>query len=298
MNRLYYEVTGGYIIERDSNNRILHIYQVLNNTKAVLCKIAKGQGVTYSSGCNTRELGRKLIHKFAAGDNKSCCEVYYGDVPHYIAHCFNGTIFVFSLCTSSTSKLSPTVFPQNYTPSRIELLSYHALWHLLPNYRAQELALLNLFNKMPNNASMNDILVKSAALNQFYSTNVKHLFEMSNHILQLNIDNCLKCGCLGVVSKIAKLNTNKGLINYYSFATKYCSFHNAAKFPIYDSYVAKALYEINGVKSFQRPFKLIDLKDYYFFADTINKFQQRFNLSSFTYKDIDRYLWLLGKQYL
>ena len=44
-------------------------------------------------------------------------------------------------------------------------------------------------------------------------------------------------------------------------------------------------------------FKKSDLKKYSKFVDVINKFKSFYELSNFSMKEIDTYLWLAGKEY-
>ena len=53
---------------------------------------------------------------------------------------------------------------------------------------------------------------------------------------------------------------------------------------------------MNEKKTFAN-FKKEDLKDYYKYMDVISRFQQKFGLK-YNPKDLDRYLWQLGKWYL
>ena len=82
----------------------------------------------------------------------------------------------------------------------------------------------------------------------------------------------------------------------YSFATKYCSHHNQLDFPIYDSYVEKVLLHFKRVDNFMK-FKKEDLKKYEAFEDILLAFKQYYNLNEYSLKDIDRYLWQLGKKF-
>jgi len=43
-------------------------------------------------------------------------------------------------------------------------------------------------------------------------------------------------------------------------------------------------------------FKKEDLKDYSKFLNLINKFREEYKLGTFSLKQIDKYLWLLGKK--
>ena len=68
---------------------------------------------------------------------------------------------------------------------------------------------------------------------------------MAEHISHIkHIDEMLQNGDEKLVSEIAKSglkNKNGKEIIFYSFATKFCSFHNSEKYAIYDSFVANVL---------------------------------------------------------
>ena len=187
---------------------------------------------------------------------------------------------------------------QNYKPSEAEVKKYLNKWDSLENYVLQESALDKLFfNTYPNNKDINDILIKAAALNDFYSTNIFSIFPVAKHILNLNIDQRLKNKDTSLVNDIAKVEINGKAKNFYSFATKYCSHHYPLDYPIYDSYVEKVLIILNKRDAFSK-FKKEDLKDYTKFKRVVIDFRAFYKLEQFTLKDIDRYIWQLGKEYL
>lgn len=187
---------------------------------------------------------------------------------------------------------------QNYKPSEAEVKKYLNKWDSLENYVLQESALDKLFfNTYPNNKDINDILIKAASLNDFYSTNIFSIFPVAKHILNLNIDQRLKNKDTSLVNDIAKVEINGKAKNFYSFATKYCSHHYPLDYPIYDSYVEKVLIILNKRDAFSK-FKKEDLKDYTTFKRVVIDFRAFYKLEQFTLKDIDRYIWQLGKEYL
>lgn len=67
-------------------------------------------------------------------------------------------------------------------------------------------------------------------------------------------------------------------------------------FPIYDSYVEKILKYFKQKDKFC-DFKNEDLKTYHKFIDILNAFQAFYGLEQYNKKDLDRYLWQLGKRY-
>ena len=123
-------------------------------------------------------------------------------------------------------------------PSESEIDSYLKKWDSLENYVLQESSLKKLFfHTYPLNIEMDDVLIKVCSLNDFYSTNIFSPFTIAKHIITLNIDNRLENNDLELVNDIAKTQVaNKKEINFYSFATKYCSHHKPDIYPIYDSY--------------------------------------------------------------
>ena len=84
--------------------------------------------------------------------------------------------------------------------------------------------------------------------------------------------------------------------NFYSFATKYCSHHNPLDYPIYDSYVDVILRYFRNRDAFSS-FADSDLKDYVHFKGALIDFRMFYGLQEYNLKLIDRYIWLLGKEY-
>jgi len=182
-------------------------------------------------------------------------------------------------------------------PSSEQVNVYLDKWDSLENYTAQESALNKLFWKTaPTNNSLDDILVKVATLNDFYSTHIKSIFTVARHILQLGIDERLHLGDENIVDEIANVTMPNGKMrNEFSFATKYCSHHRADNYPIYDSYVDKLLCyfrDVDGFANFHRD----DLRKFSVFKRTILEFRKFYSLEDFTVKEIDKYLWQLGKE--
>ncbi|HHF2558504.1 TPA: hypothetical protein ACPJTU_001175, partial [Haemophilus influenzae] len=66
-------------------------------------------------------------------------------------------------------------------------------------------------------------------------------------------------------------------------------------FPIYDSYVEQDLLYFNKVDKFSA-FKRKDLKNYRKFKEILIDFQRFYKLERFNLKELDLYLWLLGKE--
>jgi len=182
-------------------------------------------------------------------------------------------------------------------PSSIEVKKYLKSWDKLEKYKLQEDALDKLFLELvPKNEDISDILLKVATLNDFYSTNIFSVHPLAKHILSLKIDERLRQGDLTLVKDIQKVNYRGVTKNFYSFATKYCSHHNPIEYPIYDSYVEKVLKYFRKKDKFA-DFKNADLKDYQHFKQILLTFRSYYGLEKFNIKEIDQYLWQLGKEY-
>jgi hypothetical protein len=183
------------------------------------------------------------------------------------------------------------------TPSTAEVDKYIKRWDTLENYVLQENALDKLFFEVcASNDDINNILIKCSALNDFYSTNIFSIFTVAKHILALNIDKRLKTGDLSLVGDIANVSINGKPKYFYSFASKYCSHHNPKMFAIYDSYVEKCLVYFNKRDRFS-DFKKRDLKNYSVFTKVLLDFKAFYRLDNYNLKEIDKYLWQLGKEF-
>ena len=179
------------------------------------------------------------------------------------------------------------------TPCEKEVDRYLTSWKALENYSLQEAALDKLFFTLaPSNTCIEDVLLKVSTLNDFYSTNIFSIFPVAKHILSLDIDSRLIQGDPTLVDSIKTVEGR----NHYSFATKYCSHHNPLEFPIYDSYVEKVLKYFRDVDGFCS-FETEELKQYDRFKQIILSFRAYYGLSKYTLKEIDQYIWQLGKEY-
>lgn len=182
-------------------------------------------------------------------------------------------------------------------PSSEQVEYYLRAWDELENYHLQEDALDKLFFELcPENTEMSNILLKVAALNDFYSTNIFSVHSVAKHILSLNIDARLNSGDVTLVSDLRKVTINGVEKNFYSFSTKYCSHHKPLDYPIYDGYVEKVLCYFRNRDKFAA-FKTLELKDYEKFKQILIEFRSFYGLDQYNLKEIDKYIWQLGKKY-
>lgn len=166
-------------------------------------------------------------------------------------------------------------------------------------YKADK-AIVNLFEAFPANKDIEDILLKISVINDLYSTNILGTWRMAKHIQSLNIDNELKEGKPDLVNKIAKghgITSNRygKEINFYSFATKYCNWHNQEEYCIYDTFVDRVLMAYNRQDKFSN-FKKADLKNFRRFKSILFDFIGFYNLEEHNFKGIDKFLWIYGKK--
>jgi len=186
--------------------------------------------------------------------------------------------------------------PDIIRPCKDEIAIYLEPWKTLENYALQESALNKLFFRTyPLNNNMDDVLIKVSVLNDFYSTNIYSPYSVAKRIVALNIDARLRAGDDTLVGDIAQVTMDNGKTkNFYSFATKYCSHHKPLEYPIYDSYVDLLLRYFRDVDDFAS-FKNNDLKNYPEFKRILLQFRDYYEIEPYSLKEIDMYLWQLGK---
>lgn len=183
-------------------------------------------------------------------------------------------------------------------PSCGEVDRYLHRWNTTADLFQPEIVLKKLFTETcPKNNSIDDIILKTAALNTVYNTYIYSVYPVAQHILSLDIDERLAAGDETLVNELMRVfYTDGGKVDHYSFATKYCSFHNPDVFPIYDSYVGKILQHYRNQDGFS-VFKNIELKSYPNFKRILADFRRHFGLEKYTTKQLDQYLWQFGKEY-
>ena len=186
--------------------------------------------------------------------------------------------------------------PISYQPSTAEVERCLSIWHNTPRYFEPVNSLVRLYNEFyPTNDSLEGVMVKCAALNDIYSTNIFDVYTMAKHICNLQIDERLKRADLTLINDIANIEIKEKHHYFYSFATKYCSHHKPESYAIYDNYVGKVLNCMQKRDGFS-DFKAPELRTYTVFMKAINDFKEKYGLEKYTLKQLDHYLWLLGKE--
>jgi hypothetical protein len=206
------------------------------------------------------------------------CDTYtVGDVKHFLAE-----------------KKNSGEAMNNPNPNLID--SYLKKWDSVEKYTSQDECLGLLFNKFcPENTTLDNVLLKVAALNQLYKTSIFDTYSVAKHILKMDIDQRLKNRDYLLVNELALITIKEKQKNFYSFASKYCSHHVPDAFPVYDYFIQKMLLYFAHTDSFTS-FKKADLKKYESFVQIIMAFQKFYGLEKFSLKQIDIFLWLAGRE--
>jgi len=160
--------------------------------------------------------------------------------------------------------------------------------------RIVEEALKDLFTQYPRNKDHPHVLLKVVALNRLYSTGILAVHDVARHIHERaqEIDSGLAVGSPEIVDKITAVPiTATGEVrHFWSFATKYCSWHNPKAYPIWDSRVERYLRSLNGT-AFTHPDRWNHYRE---FRDLMALFREHYRLAAFTFKEIDEFLWSYG----
>jgi hypothetical protein len=101
----------------------------------------------------------------------------------------------------------------------------------------------------------------------------------------------LKQGAPDVVDAIWKSQGTRR--QYFSFATKFCSWHNQEAYAIYDLNVWEAL-DAYRAKDGRFAFRNPECDDYAGFLTIVRRFQKSYDLEDYSLKNIDKFLWRVG----
>lgn len=158
-----------------------------------------------------------------------------------------------------------------------------------------ETALQDLLAAYPGNGNPSHVLLKVVALNSLYSTRILAVLKLAHHIADRGaaLDAALAAGSPEAVDAIARAGGGDKDFTFYSFATKYCNWHRPNLYPIYDSGVDKYLWLLKKQGLFQCAAlsQRENLHSYPQFCVIMTAFREQFGLGSFTFKQIDKFLW-------
>ena len=186
------------------------------------------------------------------------------------------------------------------------------------NEQLNEKALELLFNTFKSNTDEKEILLKVVTLNNRYSAGLTdnalnkeksdiyekenkpkptNVMVMTKHISKIEkTHHCFSSGAEPIFI-VNKLRHIEGYKQAYSFATKYVSWTFRDKnIPIADGYVKTLLYYMNKKDCFYENLVFNDLEDYSIYCKVYKSFVEHFKLEKYSYKQLDKYLWLYGKE--
>jgi len=160
-----------------------------------------------------------------------------------------------------------------------------------------ESAVAQLFASFPTNTKVAHVLLKVLILNKLYSTRIRDIDVevVARHIVSLRSDSLLANGTSRAVKLVAQVKIDGKVRNKYSFATKYCNWHNRAFFAIYDSSVDCALWAYAKKDGFAKFYRK-EFWDYDKFLKIMEDFRTFYGLRSVPFKRLDKFLWLQGKK--
>ena len=156
-----------------------------------------------------------------------------------------------------------------------------------------ESALTYLFRLLPADNCPEHVLLKVAALNSLYATNIYAIHALTRLIQEADLDTHLAARSPKAVTVITTLTAGGKVRRNYSFATKYCSWHDADHYPIFDSAVECALFRYKKRDKFDS-FTYDELRDYTRFIQVLDRFRTRYELQNFSFKEFDKFLWSRG----
>lgn len=196
---------------------------------------------------------------------------------------------------TSAPKPHPSPAPEGL---REAILSCSQLFEQHPRYGPAEGAIRKLIKAFPSLTDFGDVLLKVTVINQLSSTNIYDVANISQHISRIpGLSRMIEEGNPEAVDMIRRGHgiTHKSgkELDVYSFATKFCAWHNLEAFPIYDSLVCDILTEFNRAYSFSPQFPRAALRDYGRFVEICSTFRRWVGLPDTSPRTVDAGLWLI-----
>ncbi len=173
------------------------------------------------------------------------------------------------------------------------------------NYGKEGLIIHDVLNAYPANDDLNIIAMKIAIIDVTNSTHLSQyksqisLYDLANFILKIDgFDERLAKGDPSLVNIIAK---NTGAINLFSFASKYCTYHNVEiyerdDYSIFDGIVRKTLpHYITGLTSYKIDSWRVSY-NYANFNNCIGEYLDKNNIHiPFRRRKFDHFLWYANR---
>lgn len=173
------------------------------------------------------------------------------------------------------------------------------------SYGKENDLITDCFKAFPHNTDLNVVAMKIGLIDITNSTNISRhkshisVVDLAKAIISIqNIDNRIKNGDPSLVNEIAKTN---GSINLFSFASKYCCYHNRNlynrdDYSIYDSVLSNYLplyfndITKNKIEKWRNTF------DYKSYNDYISAKLDELNITTdFRKRKFDHFVWYLNR---
>ncbi len=150
-----------------------------------------------------------------------------------------------------------------------------------------------------SNKLYKEMYLKCVLLDKLYSTNIKYMNDLVFHLTQISdLKEKINFGNIDTVKEMQAVKLKNGkIINYISFASKYCNRYNPNSFPIYDTIVKEVLLSYISKLDYLSAFKTKNLSDYFVYKQVIDEFIKNNSYIS-NYKEFDVYMWTMGKEKL
>lgn len=159
-------------------------------------------------------------------------------------------------------------------------------------YGTTERALKDLLRQYSTNDDEAHVFLKVVAVNRLYFAGPLDVHGMAEqiHLHADTIDPALAQGAPSIVDEIARFIVDKTGCKFYSFASKYCSWHNPSSYPIWDENVCRYLASLKNT-----PFAKPDNWERYAeFVALMAAFREHYRLDLSGFEDIDKFLWMNG----
>lgn len=213
---------------------------------------------------------------------------------------------VLKLDSSKEKTISETIHKQKYlslTEENIE--KQHKFVGASSNYGKEGLIIHDVLNAFPLHNDLNTIAMKIAVIDVTNSTHLSQyksrlsLYDLAKVILEIpNFDDQLAKGDPQLINIIAR---NIGAVNMFSFASKYCTYHNVEvcgrdDYSIFDGIVKNTLphyiqgLTTNKIDTWRRSF------DYEAFNECVGKLLDENNIHiPFRRRKLDHFLWYANR---
>lgn len=213
---------------------------------------------------------------------------------------------VLRLGSSKEKTIMETIHKQKYLPLTEENIEkQHKFVGASSNYGKEGLIIHDVLNAFPLHNDLNTIAMKIAVIDVTNSTHLSQyksrlsLYDLAKVILEIpNFDDRLAKGDPELVNIIAR---NIGAVNMFSFASKYCTYHNVEvygrdDYSIFDGIVKNTLphyiqgLTTNKIDTWRRSF------DYETFNLCVGKLLDENNIHiPFRRRKLDHFLWYANR---